>query len=294
MTIPLILTFFQQKTSSMFSHAFPFLHHKPMMDSGNLSSSSPTAALPPPISVGNGLRLLLDVQILEISFALFVFLVIHVIRQKRRYGLPIWPIVGMLPALITAARGNLYDWITDLLRHHKGTFQFRGPWLTSLNCVVTADPRNLEHLLKTKFSSYPKGPFFRDTVRDLLGDGIFGADDETWQRQRKVASIEFHSVRFRQMTVESLVELVHSRLEAVLEDFTGRSATVDLQDVLLRLTFDNVCMIAFGVDPGCLRGGLPEIPFAKAFEDATEVTVIRFITPTFVWKAMRYFPFLIF
>ncbi|CAK9310232.1 unnamed protein product [Citrullus colocynthis] len=288
MTIPLILAFFQQKTSSMFSHAFPFLHHKPVMDSGNLSSSSPAAALLPPISVGNGLRLLLDVQILEISFALFVFLVIHVIRQKRRYGLPIWPIVGMLPALITAARGNLYDWITDLLRHHKGTFQFRGPWLTSLNCVVTADPRNLEHLLKTKFSSYPKGPFFRDTVRDLLGDGIFGADDETWQRQRKVASIEFHSARFRQMTVESLVELVHSRLEAVLEDFAGRSATVDLQDVLLRLTFDNVCMIAFGVDPGCLRGGLPEIPFAKAFEDATEVTVIRFITPTFVWKAMRY------
>ncbi|XP_038899430.1 cytochrome P450 86B1-like [Benincasa hispida] len=271
----------------MFSHACPFLHHKPMMDSGNLSSSS--SPLPPPISVANfRLRPLLDVQILEISFALFVFLVIHVVRQKRRYDLPVWPLVGMLPALITAARGNIYEWITELLHRHKGTFQFRGPWLSSLHCVVTADPRNLEHLLKTKFSSYPKGSFFRDTVRDLLGDGIFGADDETWQRQRKVASIEFHSARFRQMTVDSLVELVHSRLEPVLENFAGRSEVVDLQDVLLRLTFDNVCMIAFGVDPGCLRGGLPEIPFAKAFEDATEVTVLRFITPTFIWKVMRY------
>ncbi|KAG7014270.1 Cytochrome P450 86B1, partial [Cucurbita argyrosperma subsp. argyrosperma] len=270
----------------MFSHAIPFLHHKPMMDSGNLSTSSAPPAL---VSAGNfGLWPLLDFQILEISFALFMFLAIHVVRQQRRYGLPVWPIVGMLPSLITAARGNLYEWITDLLRRHKGTFQFRGPWFSSLNCVVTADPRNLEHLLKTKFPSYPKGPFFRDTVRDLLGDGIFGADDETWQRQRKVASIEFHSARFRQMTVESLVELVHSRLETVLEDFVGRRTAVDLQDVLLRLTFDNVCMIAFGVDPGCLRGGLPEIPFAKAFEDATEVTVLRFITPTFVWKILRY------
>ncbi|KAG6575715.1 Cytochrome P450 86B1, partial [Cucurbita argyrosperma subsp. sororia] len=256
-----------------------------MMDSGNLSSSSPPAV----VSAGNfGLWPLLDFQILEISFALFMFLAIHVVRQQRRYGLRVWPIVGMLPSLITAARGNLYEWITDLLRRHKGTFQFRGPWFSSLNCVVTADPRNLEHLLKTKFPSYPKGPFFRDTVRDLLGDGIFGADDETWQRQRKVASIEFHSARFRQMTVESLVELVHSRLETVLEDFVGGRTAVDLQDVLLRLTFDNVCMIAFGVDPGCLRGGLPEIPFAKAFEDATEVTVLRFITPTFVWKILRY------
>lgn len=271
----------------MFSNAIPFLHHKPMMDSGNLSSSS--SSLPPLISSGKfGFRQLLDVQILEIFFALFVFLAIHVVRQKRRYGLPVWPVVGMLPALITAARGNLYEWITELLRRHKGTFQFHGPWLSSLNCVVTADPRNLEHLLKTKFPSYPKGPFFRDTVRDLLGDGIFGADDETWQRQRKTASIEFHSAKFRRMTVESLVELVHRRLEGVLEDYAGRPAAVDLQDVLLRLTFDNVCMIAFGVDPGCLRGGLPEIPFAKAFEDATEATVLRFITPTFIWKAMRY------
>lgn len=58
--------------------------------------------------------------------------------------------------------------------------------------------------------------------------------------------------------------------------------------ISIRLTFDNVCMIAFGVDPGCLRPGLPEIPFAKAFEDATEASVMRFVTPTCIWKAMRY------
>lgn len=47
-------------------------------------------------------------------------------------------------------------------------------------------------------------------------------------------------------------------------------------------------MIAFGVDPGCLRPGLTNIPFAKAFEDATEMTVLRFVMPTALWKAMRY------
>lgn len=46
--------------------------------------------------------------------------------------------------------------------------------------------------------------------------------------------------------------------------------------------------MALGVDPGCLRPGLPEIPFARAFEDATEAATLRFVMPTSVWTAMRY------
>ncbi|MFS8001047.1 putative alkane 1-monooxygenase [Helianthus anomalus] len=152
-----------------------------------------------------------------------------------------------------------------------------------------SDPRNLEHLLKTKFNAYPKGPYFRHTLRDFLGNGIFNADDDIWKKQRKTASIEFHSSKFKNMTTTSLLELVQKRLLPVLQEPVDRSISIDLQDILLRLTFNNVCMIAFGVDPGCLSPGLPEIPFAKAFEAATEATVLRFVTPTLVWKIMRHF-----
>ncbi|KAJ7942676.1 Cytochrome P450 [Quillaja saponaria] len=231
-----------------------------------------------------------EIQILEIFIAISVFIAIHSFTQKKHHGLPVWPVFGMLPSLLlTGLRTNLYEWITNVLLHQNGTFRFKGPWFSSLNCVMTSDPRNLEHLLKTKFPNFPKGHFFHDTVRDLLGDGIFSADDETWQRQRKTASIEFHSTKFRQLTTQSLLELVHARLLLVLEEAINKSNAIDLQDILLRLTFDNVCMIAFGVDPGCLRPNLPEIPFAKAFEDATEATLLRFVTPTCVWKAMRFF-----
>ncbi|XP_061991039.1 cytochrome P450 86B1 [Rosa rugosa] len=234
-----------------------------------------------------------DIQILELFVALCVFVIIHSLRQKKHHGIPVWPLLGMLPSMalvIGSQTNNLYEWLTQVLCRQNGTFTFSGPWFSSLHCIITSDPRNLEHLLKTKFSIFPKGPYFRDTVRDLLGDGIFSADDETWQRQRKTASLEFHSAKFRQLTVESLLELVHRRLLPVLEDSIKNSfAPIDLQDVLLRLTFDNVCMIAFGVDPGCLRPGLPQIPFAQAFEDATEATVMRFVTPACLWKAMRYF-----
>ncbi|XXG60356.1 hypothetical protein AAC387_Pa04g2283 [Persea americana] len=233
-------------------------------------------------------RLLPEIQRLELFLALVFFVAIHSLRQQKRHGLPVWPFVGMLPSLILGLRTNMYEWITDVLSRQNGTFTFRGLWFSNLNCVVTADPRNLEHLLKTKFSNFPKGEYFRRTVRDLLGDGIFNADDETWQRQRKTASIEFHSTKFRKLTAESLVELVHSRLLPVLEASIEEHETINLQDVLLRLTFDNVCMIAFGVDPGCLSLGLPEIPFARAFEEATEATTMRFLMPTIMWRTMRF------
>ncbi|XP_075500947.1 cytochrome P450 86B1-like [Primulina tabacum] len=229
-----------------------------------------------------------DIQMVEIFLAFLVFLTIHCLRKKRHQGLPNWPFVGMLPSLIAGVRGNMYEWISGILDTQNGTFTFKGPWFTNLNCVVTSDPRNVEYLLKTNFTNFPKGGYFRNTVRDLLGDGIFNADDVVWQRQRKTASLEFHSAKFRRMTTDSLIELVHDRLIPVLDDSLKRNSWIDLQDVLLRLTFDNVCMIAFGVDPGCLSLGLPDIPFARAFEAATEATVLRFMTPTFVWKAMRF------
>ncbi|CAM9002550.1 unnamed protein product [Rhodiola kirilowii] len=162
-------------------------------------------------------------------------------------------------------------------------------WFTKM--AFCRDAAFLDHGAESehsKFNNFPKGEYFRETLKDLLGEGIFNADNETWQRQRKIASIEFHSSKFRQMTSESLVELVHSRLLPVLEKSVKNSVSLDLQDVLLRLTFDNVCMIAFGVDPGCLTPELPEIPFARAFEDATEATVLRFVIPTCIWKAMRF------
>ncbi|KAL2927356.1 Cytochrome P450 86B1 [Bienertia sinuspersici] len=241
------------------------------------------------VSISGGVFSLQDIQILEVFLAIAVFITIHSLRQRKYHGLPVWPIVGMLPSLIAGLRKNMYEWLTDITNTQNGTFHFKGPWFSSLQCVVTSDPRNLEHLLKTKFSNFPKGGYFRNTLKDLLGDGIFNADNDTWQKQRKTASIEFHSARFRKLTAESLLELVHKRLLPVIEEESlEKCVPIDLQDVLLRLTFDNVCMIAFGVDPGCLSLGLPEIPFARAFEQATEATVLRFVTPTCVWKAMRY------
>ncbi|KAI7993725.1 Cytochrome P450 86B1 [Camellia lanceoleosa] len=268
---------------------FNHVSHHPKLMTMNITTNMTSSLSSGYLAFIGGRFSLPEIQFLEILLAVVGFVTIHSLRQRKSQGLPVWPFVGMLPSLVAGLKVDMYEWISGILCCQNGTFTFKGPWFTNLNCVVTADPRNLEHLLKTKFPNFPKGGYFRDTLRDLLGNGIFNADDETWQRQRKTASIEFHSTKFRNLTTESLLELVHARLLPVLEQSLEKSQPIDLQDVLLRLTFDNVCMIAFGVDPGCLSPELPEIPFAKSFEDATEASLLRFVTPTFIWKTMRFF-----
>ena len=55
----------------------------------------------------------------------------------------------------------------------------------------------------------------------------------------------------------------------------------------MRFTLDSIFKIAFGYEIGTLKPGLPDIPFAKAFEITNEVTSSRFFNP--FWKLQRAF-----
>ena len=46
-------------------------------------------------------------------------------------------------------------------------------------------------------------------------------------------------------------------------------------------------MVGFGVDPGCLAPGLPVVPFAQAFDIATEGTLTRMVVPEIFWRTTR-------
>ncbi|KAF6158398.1 hypothetical protein GIB67_019437 [Kingdonia uniflora] len=230
-----------------------------------------------------------ELRTIVFMFAFVLVVIIHSLRQKKNHGLPIWPILGMLPSLLLGLRSGVYDWLTNILNHQSGTFVFKGPWFTSFNYVVTSKPKNLKYLLSTNFSNFAKGESFNYIARDVFGEGFFNSDGVAWLLQRRAVSAAFHSNEFRSMTVESLVDLVHRRLFSILDNsIKSGNLLIDLQDLLLRLSFDNICILAFGVDTGTLNLGLPNIPFVKAFEEATCVTLLRFFTPALVWRAMRF------
>lgn len=206
--------------------------------------------------------------------------------QRNRRGPFCWPLIGMLPSLLININ-RIYDWMTEVLQESGGTFVFRGPWKSSMQSVMTCDPGNIEYALKTNFANYPKGIEFQNVFRDLLGEGIFNSDSESWRLQRKISSLEFNSRSFREFTANTVEEMVENRLVRLLGSAADRGAAIDLQDVFLRYTFDNTCSLVFGRNPGCLADDLPEIPFAKAFDDAVEATMYRHVMPRTCWKLFR-------
>lgn len=217
---------------------------------------------------------------------LFVFS--SIVQRFSNKGPMLWPVLGIIPTIFFHVH-HVYEWTTETLTRCGGTFYYRGMWMGGAKGIITLDPSNIEYMLKTRFKNFPKGKYYRERFYDLLGDGIFNADDDVWKEQRRAATLEMHSSRFVDYSTKTIEELVHKKLLKLLEKLAESKESIDLQDLLLRFTFDNICAAAFGVDPGCLAIDLPEVPFAKAFEQATELTLFRFMVPPFVWKPMKLF-----
>ena len=175
-----------------------------------------------------------------------------------------WHVVRMLPALFVNAH-NLHEWVTTLIKENGGSFQLWGPWFTNMNYYFTDDPRNVEHVLRLNFNNYPKGPNHSDIFRDLLGDGIFNADNELWLLQRKASSLKLKSRACKKFADETIISSVNEKLLPILHHLCGNATLIDLQDLMLRFTFDTVCIVGFGMDMGYLSHEIPSIPFASAF-----------------------------
>ncbi|KAK0596845.1 hypothetical protein LWI29_019577 [Acer saccharum] len=84
-------------------------------------------------------------------------------------------------------------------------------------------------------------------------------------------------------------QTIENRLWKILDQAAVNNLSVDLQDLLLHLTFDNICGLTFGKDPETLSLELPENPFSVAFDTATEATLQRMLYPRFLWKLQKQF-----
>ncbi|XP_057517729.1 cytochrome P450 94A2-like [Amaranthus tricolor] len=198
-----------------------------------------------------------------------------------------YPLIGHFIA-VYQQKDNVFQWLTKLLiSSPSSTFILHRP--LGVKSILTADPIIVEHILKTRFSIYQKGPFQKGVLRDLLGDGIFNSDGETWKVQRQIASYEFNTKSLRTF-VQDVVEFeLENRLIPILFKAAKNGTVLDLQDILKRFAFDNICKIAFGYDPQYLSPSLPEAMFAVAFEDAVMISSRRYQSFfPILWKISRF------
>ncbi|CAN6452458.1 unnamed protein product [Victoria cruziana] len=184
----------------------------------------------------------------------------------------------------TAEFDNISDWYASLLG--------KSPTLTIhnhlLRSVVTANPKNVEHILNTRFNNYPKGKAFSAVLHDLLGRGIFNADGEHWRSQRNLASHGIGSARARAASFVALRALVRDRLLPALASAASSGLGIDLQELLRSFFFDCICRSSFGVDPQELELDLPARELSDAFDSASRISGRRGAAwAPFVWKAKR-------
>lgn len=231
----------------------------------------------------------------SLLFCLVSFLFIFFVKLKkiRNNTLPSnskipksYPIIGSYFSLL-ANQEQRIQWISDIiLNTPKLTFTLIRP--LNFHTIFTANPSNVQHMLKTNFPVYQKGHNSNNTLADFLSNGIFNVDGDTWKYQRQVASHEFNTRSLRKF-VETVVDTeLTERLIPILRNAAAENAVIDLQDILQRFAFDNICKIAFGYDPGYLLPTLPDAEFAVAFEDAVRLSSQRFILPfPLIWKIKR-------
>ncbi|KAM3391638.1 hypothetical protein ACQJBY_012994 [Aegilops geniculata] len=194
-----------------------------------------------------------------------------------------YPLLGHLPQFL-ANRHRILDWVTEVLaRQPTCTLVFHRPG--GERGVITANPANLEHVMRTAFGNYPKGPRFASALHDFLGHGILNVDGQGWRAQRKAASYEFNTRSLRLFVARTVHAELHGRLLPLLRRAAGSGCRLDLQDTLERYAFDNICRVAFDHDPRQLPDGdaagsaataTESSRFADAFRDAANLSAGRF------------------
>ncbi|KAK9156704.1 hypothetical protein Scep_003278 [Stephania cephalantha] len=184
---------------------------------------------------------------------------------------------------------NLSDWYTHLLKNSPtGTIQVH----VLGNTTITANPSNVEYILKTNFDNYPKGKPFSTILKDFLGQGIFNVDGKLWRYQRQMASLELGNVSIRSYAFEIVSKEIKFELLPLLSSSSSSSSSregpiVDLQKVFRSFTFNTICQITFGLDTAQNpNNNLSE--FAAAFDLASRLSAERALSPSpLIWKIKR-------
>ncbi|XP_020209852.2 alkane hydroxylase MAH1-like, partial [Cajanus cajan] len=221
--------------------------------------------------------------------AIFFFSLLYFFNRRRSCKHPLlsdYPILGMLPPVLFNL-WRIHDFFTDILTKHGGSGEFKGPWFTKMNYLVTCDSLNVQHMLCKCFDNYMKGPEFRE-IFEPFGDGVVTADSETWKYVRTLLHSLVKQRRFEAFVDQTVQNKVHACLLPILDHLQQQGKVVDLQDVFNRFTFDNICSTVVGCDPMCLSIDFPEVAIERAFNESEESIFYRHTVPMSVWKFQKW------
>jgi len=206
---------------------------------------------------------------------------VYIMVQPRRSapGPRRFPLLGNAPQVLWQYHRFL-DWFVDLRETYGPTVSIKIP--SQPEYVMVSTPECVEHILKTNFSNYQKGPEWRERFHELLGEGIFNADGPSWLSQRKIASNLFSVNNFK----DHMLEVFNRHAAEVVRQVANTSTTrgdLDMHALYHAYTLDSMGEVGFGVNIGSLHG---EVPFQKSFDYCQTQAAERFFRTN--WKLQKW------
>ncbi|XP_074308652.1 alkane hydroxylase MAH1-like [Silene latifolia] len=222
-----------------------------------------------------------------LTFIFIIFLFCYIFRGNNKNSKPTnWPFVGMLFAILKNYH-RIHDFCFEITEGPDLSFLLKGPWYTSMELLVTTDPRNIHHIMSKNFSNYQKGDKYNE-ILDVLGDGIFNADGELWKYHRRMAQTFLGQPQFHQLLLDKIYAKLENGLIPVFNHASEQGLVLDFQNLFERFTLDSICSLTMGYELGSLCVDLPSVPFSKALDDVEEVAFYRHVIPVSVWKFIRW------
>ncbi|KAL2812640.1 cytochrome P450 [Aspergillus granulosus] len=178
-------------------------------------------------------------------------------RKARNWGcapLPRYPsdVIGIRPlreSLKGAKHGTLLlilqrrvEAMSAREKHRVRTFRIR---TAGAENIFTCDPVNIQTMLATKFKDFELGPARRKNLYPLLGTGIFTSDGEVWAHSRALLRPQFTRDQISDLDLEER-HLQQAMRALPVEPATGWTSTVNIQDIIFRLTIDSATEFLFG------------------------------------------------
>jgi len=200
------------------------------------------------------------------------------------------------PFLIPTLPLGLDEWIKILIagfnkthvQHVHQRYQqsntWRMPMLSNTN-IGTIEPANLKCILSSNFTHFELGMYRRAVYFPLLGNSIFTLDGVAWKHARGASAPAFTREKLANQYLNGMDVHVQRFLNLIPDD----GASLDLQPLLLRLTFDLTTDFLFGECIGALAEPERNEPFARALDEAQHYVETRRKLQDFYWIGLEWF-----
>jgi cytochrome P450 len=170
--------------------------------------------------------------------------------------------------------------LEDWARRYGTPYRLR---LIGRDMLVIADAPNIAELLRARPWTFRRARPVQSVFREMGIAGVFSAEGETWERQRRLVMRAFDPARLKRY-FPSLVT-VTARLRRRWQKAAAAGEVLDIQMELMRYTVDVTAGLAFGADINTIEGGADVIQ--RHLENIFPMVNRRTTAPFAYWRHVK-------